>query len=185
MRCEQFQLWMIETLDGTLDATARQQLADHLSVCPRCRADWEALHAVEQLFTHVPSASPAPGFVERVEARIAHFEAQRRTLIGGLVLLGAAAALCLAAAMPWLRGNNPVENYATFVETVYSLAGRAVWLWGRLLWAAWQTLEIMSENTNIPLTSFLTWGVGAVLAAAAWRRSLTRPRKLPSSRPVR
>ncbi len=67
---------MMDALDGVLTAPGRRRLAAHLEACRRCRAGWDALNALERMLASAPMMFPAPGFAERVAARLARFEAQ-------------------------------------------------------------------------------------------------------------
>ncbi len=176
MKCTQSQEWMMETLDGVLSDANHRQLMAHLETCLGCHGDWDALNALDQLLTRPALMSPAPGFAGRVEARLDYFEAQRRTLLGGLILLGAAMALCLIAVPSLLNGHNPLYAYAAFLQNVYALLGYAALLSYKLLTALWLVLDALSESADVPLINLLIYAVGAVLAALAWRRSLLSQR---------
>jgi predicted anti-sigma-YlaC factor YlaD len=173
MGCKQNQARMMDALDGTLARSEWRLFLEHLEICPRCRREWEALQAVESMFASPPMLHPAPGFVARVEARIERHEAQRRTLVGGLILLGAAVALCLLAVPALLNGRGPLEAYADFLGVVYGLLGSGLLLAYRLVSAVWLTLEAFSRGVDLPLTSLLTYLVGVVLGLAALRRAWT------------
>jgi hypothetical protein len=172
MRCEQSELWMMQALDGTLPYPDRQQLMAHLDMCLACRDDWEALNAVEEVFANPTLLGPAPGFVDRVQARIVRAEAQRRTLLGGLVLLGAAAALCLLAVPGLLGGRSPLAVYGDFLSTSYDLIMGAALLGYELIAALWFVLDTLARSMHIPLATLFVYGVGGILAFAAWRRTL-------------
>jgi hypothetical protein len=169
-------MWMMDALDGRLAPSDRQRLTAHMEACSQCRADWEALNALEGMLTSPAMAFPAPGFVDRVEARLAHLEAQRRTLVGGLILLGAAAALCLVAVPSLLNGRNPLEAYGAFLRNAYELLGHGLLLGYQLLSALWLILNALSSSVDIPLANLLTYAAAIVLAVAAWRRALTSQR---------
>jgi len=172
MNCERYELWMMDALDGTLAVSDRHQLLAHLNTCPRCRADWDTLDALDAMLTRSPMLFPAPGFPKRVEARLVKFETQRRTLIGGLILLGAAAALCLLAVPFLLNGRNPLQAYGAFLSNTYELLGYAALLSYKLLAALWLTFDAVTDSTDIPVINLLIYAVGSMLALAAWRRAL-------------
>jgi hypothetical protein len=176
MCCEQNERWMMEALEGGLATRDRQRLMAHLETCAGCRVEWEALNALEKVLAHPPMASPAPGFASRVEARLVHYEAQRRTLVGGLILLGAAAALCLMAVPSLLNGRNVLEAYGAFLGGAYGLLSYGVLLSFRLVSALWLTLDALAQSVDIPLVNLLTYAVGAVLAAIAMRRAVVSQR---------
>ncbi len=172
MSCEQSELWMMDALDGTLAAPDDRRFMAHLDACGHCRAEWRALNAVEQMLASPPSVCPTPGFVDRVEARLVRFEAQRRTLLGGMVLLGAAAAFCLLAVLLLLKGRNPIEAYGNLLWDTYHLLRYVAELGYTLLAALWFTLDALASSVDVPLSNLLIYVAAIVLAAIAWRRAL-------------
>jgi predicted anti-sigma-YlaC factor YlaD len=176
MSCEQTELWMMDALDAALAAPDHQRLMAHLDTCSQCRAEWRALNVVEQILTDPPMAFPGPVFVERIETRLERYEAQRRTLLGGLILLGAAVVLSLMAALLLLHGRNPIEVYGNFLWDTYRILGHGVALGYRLLSALWFTLGTLSNSVDVPLSNLLTFAAAIALAAIAWRRSLALQR---------
>jgi predicted anti-sigma-YlaC factor YlaD len=176
MRCEQNERWMMEALEGELATRDHRRLMAHLETCAGCRVEWEALNALEQMLVCPPMASPAPGFASRVEARLVRYEAQRRTLVGGLILLGAAAALCLMAVPSLLNGRNVLEAYGAFLGSAYDLLSYGVLLSFRLVSALWLTLDALAQSVDVPLVNLLTYAVGAALAAVAMRRAVVSQR---------
>ncbi len=172
MKCEQNQTRMMESLDGVLSDSNHRQLLAHLETCYDCRDDWDALNTLEQLLNKPALAVPAPGFANRVEARLDHLEAQRRTLLGGLILLGAAMALCLLAVPSLLNGRNPLYAYGVFLQNAYALFGYVALLTYKLLTALWLVVDALAESADVSVINLLTYSVGSVLAALAWRRSL-------------
>jgi len=176
MGCGQSETWMMDALDGALAASDRQRLMAHVQTCADCRAGWEALGALEGLLASAPLRLPAPGFPGRVDARIARFESQRRTLVGGLILLGAAAALCLLAVPALLNGRNPIEAYGAFLQTMYDIVSYGAFLSYKLVSALLLVFDALAGSVDVPLVNLLTYVVATVLAVVAWRRSLTSQR---------
>lgn len=177
MSCERSELWMMEALDSVLSAPDRLRLDEHLQTCSRCRVEWDALNAIERVLSNPPLAQPAPGFPARVQARLERFETQRRTLLGGLILMAAAMALCLMALPALLNGRNPLAAYGAFLRNTYELLGYGLLLSYRLFSALWLTLNQLSDSAGLPLMNLLTYAAGAVLLATAWRRSLASQRE--------
>jgi len=101
--CEQYGEWMSMAQDGMLNGTQTRLLHTHLASCPLCQTEWEAMTLVSQMFRAAPMAAPAPGFVERFQARLAYREEQQRR---GMVwlLLGIGAFALLALTLPSLIG---------------------------------------------------------------------------------
>lgn len=176
MSCGKSAKWMMDALDGTLEATHSQRLTAHLETCRECRLRWEALNALEVRLASPQMLFPAPGFVERFETRLVRYETQRRTLVGGLILLGAAAALCLLAVPSLLNGRGPVEAYSAFLRTAYDLLSHGLLLSYKLTAALWLTIDALARSVDVPLVNLLTYAAGAVLAVAAWRRALISQR---------
>jgi predicted anti-sigma-YlaC factor YlaD len=176
MNCEKMELWMMEALDATLSAPEQQRFTAHLDRCAHCQAEWRALNAVERMLTNPRMAYPAPGFVARVEARLERYEAQRRTLLGGLILLGAAAVFSLVAALLLLNGRNPIEVYGNFLWDTYQLLGYVARLGTSLLAALWYALEALSSAVDVSLSNLMAYAVAIALAAIAWWRSMTSRR---------
>ena len=177
MDCEQNELWMMDELDGVLATPERQRLEAHVESCDHCRAEWDALTTLDQILTTSPLMQPEPGFSVRVEARWERYETQRRTLLGGLILLGAAAALCLLAVPSLLNGRNPIEAYGAFLRNTIELSRYVILLSYRLVSALWFTLNALARSADIPLLNLLTYVAGIAMAVVAWRRSLgSRPK---------
>ena len=61
---------MMEALDGQLDGAGKRRMEQHLSTCPDCAREWQALLAVHQLFLQSPLLSPAAGFTQRTLNRL-------------------------------------------------------------------------------------------------------------------
>jgi hypothetical protein len=172
---------MMDALDGVLSDADQQQLVAHLDTCARCQADWEALQAVERVLAHPVMVAPSEGFAERVQVRLVRYESQRRrTLLGGLILLGAAAILCLLALPLLLNGRNLLEAYGVFLLNAYDLFSYTLLLVVRIGSALWLTVDTFSARLGIPVLNLLTYAIGTLLAIAALRRSLTS-RQPPAS----
>jgi len=167
---------MMDALDGVLAAADQQRFMAHLEMCADCRADWETLSALEGLLASPPMQFPAQGFPGRVDARIVRFESQRRTFVGGLILLGAAAALCLLAVPSLLNGRSPIEAYGALLQTLYDLLVYGAFLSYKLVSALLLTLDALAESVDVPLVNVLTYAVGIVLAVVAWHRALVSQR---------
>ena len=171
MSCEQTELWMMDALDATLSAPEHQRLMAHLDACPHCRSEWRALNAVEQMLASPPTVHPGRGFVQRFEVRLDRYETQRRTLLGGLILLGAAAAFSLVAALLLLNGRNPIEVYGNFLWDTYRVLGYVAMLGYRLLAALWYTLDALAGSVDASISNLLAYAAAIALAVFAWRRS--------------
>lgn len=58
-RCRRYQPWLVDHADGVLDAPYQQRLEQHLTRCPDCRADLEALRGLPEVLQ--TSTVPDPG----------------------------------------------------------------------------------------------------------------------------
>jgi len=63
-RCALLQRWLPDYLDGNLPAFWQRRIGAHLSVCPGCRQELEALHEVVAVLKAQPMTDPGPGFWE-------------------------------------------------------------------------------------------------------------------------
>jgi anti-sigma factor RsiW len=59
LRCRFYQAWLVDFADGVLDPSRQQRLEQHLTLCPACRADLEALRDLPD--TLQTSTVPDPG----------------------------------------------------------------------------------------------------------------------------
>jgi anti-sigma factor RsiW len=112
---EEFYWMMSLALDGLLDEADRVQFEAHQAKYPALAALWREWQQVHSHLDELPHAEPAPGFVERFEARLAQQEAlqQRRVLTFSLV----AAVLVAFGAIAATAGTG-----------VYILATHGSWL---------------------------------------------------------
>jgi hypothetical protein len=70
MRCDQVQERLSEYMENLLDAESYTSVHDHLSSCPHCQAEAQALAQTRQAMADLPSVEPPPGFSGKVMARI-------------------------------------------------------------------------------------------------------------------
>ncbi|MBN1136603.1 MAG: zf-HC2 domain-containing protein [Anaerolineae bacterium] len=96
---ERVSLLMSLALDGLLAATDQQVLAGHLAVCPACRAEWQAMQQVSDLFNGAEVVGPRLGFATRVERRLADKAKKRRRLFGGAAVLTGSLSLATVTAV--------------------------------------------------------------------------------------
>ena len=128
MRCEQASRMISARLDGHLDHREAAQLEAHLVMCKHCRARWQKMEALDQLFRST-SLMPAPAHLQaRVMRRITRREQARRAIVGGLTLTVGAATLAFIVLIPFvwgLVGNLGVAStlLAGGVKTLTQLLG--------------------------------------------------------------
>jgi predicted anti-sigma-YlaC factor YlaD len=95
---------MAARLDGRLDDTQIADLEEHMAMCRACRADWQRMSAVDQLFRSASSVAAPPDLHIQVTARVSRREEARRAVAGGLALALGAAALALLTLTPIALG---------------------------------------------------------------------------------
>jgi hypothetical protein len=96
-QCETVQEWMSLAQDGLLNGIESRRLHEHLATCAECKAQWDAMMIVSQMFHAAPMVGPSPGFMFRLEAKMAYRQEQRRrAMIILLLAVGAIALLLLA-----------------------------------------------------------------------------------------
>lgn len=100
MHCKQASHLMAARLDGRLDQAEATKLDEHLAMCGMCRAEWQSMSALDQLFKSASSRS-APAYLRaQVMTRIHRREQVRRGILGGLALALGATAVALLAFVP-------------------------------------------------------------------------------------
>ena len=67
--CEEYELLVSAFLDGDLSGTDREELAEHLTACPRCQQYFDDLVAMHDAFDQEEPPLPE-GFGERVMSRV-------------------------------------------------------------------------------------------------------------------
>ncbi len=168
-----------DELDALLDGTSTARTASHLETCRECctlvAADRELVDAIARL----PLLEPAPGFEQRVLARISVVgagesavvvpggraaAARRRALWGGLALGGS-----LAGGLAW-AGLHP-EAAASLASPVVGRAGHALWLSLQHLTDTAHSLGWTSGIRGAIATPLRALGITA-LAAATYAAAL-------------
>ncbi|MBN1935360.1 MAG: zf-HC2 domain-containing protein [Anaerolineae bacterium] len=97
VHCETIQEWMSLAQDGQLGSAESHRMHEHLMTCPACKAQWNAIMALSQVFHAAPMVGPQPGFMLRLQARMAYREEQRRrAMVAVLLAIGVIALLILA-----------------------------------------------------------------------------------------
>jgi predicted anti-sigma-YlaC factor YlaD len=116
-------------LDGLLDASAEREMQQHLATCPTCRAEWQAMQQISDLFQQSPPVGPPLGFAIRVDRRLAEKEKKRRqktfgglaVLTGSLSLVGATVAavvMIVMGVLAWYSfGSMPAVQEGAGVAT--------------------------------------------------------------------
>jgi anti-sigma factor RsiW len=170
--CRCATLWLQLYTDGRLDVSHLAALEAHLQACATCRADLAAFDLISQVAAERAAAPEPPGLAALIMARIAAFEARRRTasrrpfgLRWGDALLAALLAtistFLFILFTPPLRTSLPLAFAHTFPDVVSLLLAPGP---GSIAWIAW----IAWTATGLGLT---LWLAGAE-ARSTWRRTV-------------
>jgi hypothetical protein len=127
--CDQYGEWMSLAQDGMLSNAQMRLLHVHLASCPPCQTQWEAMTFVSLVFRAAPLVAPAPGFVERAQAKLAYRTEKRRRSIIWLTL-GIGTIALLALALPSVVGLLSLTGrlilpyqVVAYVQTILSWVG--------------------------------------------------------------
>jgi hypothetical protein len=169
--CDQYTEWMSLAQDGLLNSTQTRLLHGHMAVCPICQTQWEAMTLVSQLFHAAPMVTPAPGFAERVQAKLEYRQERRRRAIT-LLLLGMGALVLLILALPtlvnalWFAGRMflPYQVIA-YAQGIANWANSALRTLGQ---AAWVLIRFAATNPTVQTS--LALGTLAGAASVLWMR---------------
>jgi anti-sigma factor RsiW len=104
MRCSESSEMMSLAVDGILSAHELRAMETHLSSCPTCLRQWQALQALSSLFADQALAEPTDGFAERVVLRMARRDVRRQRTRGAVGVLAGSATLwsgMLAILLVW------------------------------------------------------------------------------------
>jgi hypothetical protein len=180
MRCREASELMSLYLDHRLAPDQVAELHDHLSVCPRCQREWEAMQRVSSLLlvlsspgrtetVGAPMAAPPADFTVNVMDRLAQREARRRLFWGGMVLL--LAALTLGAfALPTLVGPLsllwPILAYPSLVGKGLLSLSQLIHVLRSLLEACWLVVTMLLSAIH-PYILFVYFSM-ALLLTAFW-----------------
>lgn len=93
---EEFQWLMSLALDGLLEDEDRRRFDAHLAGYPTLAARWEEWQLLDSQLDALPHVQPAPGFVDRFEARLAAQEQHQQQRVLALSLVAAVIAGMLA-----------------------------------------------------------------------------------------
>jgi anti-sigma factor RsiW len=121
------------SLDRETTPGQERELREHLACCAECAFTWDRWRMLDRRLTHVPLLAPAPGFTERVLARLQE-RRQRRSwqkwLGSGLVLVWGAL-FCgfwmAVAGLIWWGVRHPLEG-ALVLSTAARLISGVSWL---------------------------------------------------------
>lgn len=109
-RCAGYRDRIVEAATGPVPPEAWEDLGGHLSGCPRCRAEWEALREVVAWLREVPEPPIPAGFWEELGGRLQRRIGHRGLLAGARMdwrRAAKAAALAALVALAALQGTPP------------------------------------------------------------------------------
>lgn len=159
--CETAQEWMSLAQDGLLNGIESRWLHEHLDACPDCKAQWDAMMVVSHMFHAAPMIGPAPGFVLRLQAKIAYRQEQRRRAMIG-VLLGAGVIALLLLALPSILGLLGATGRLLLPYWV------VVYVQGAMNWA-YMVLRSLSDAAWLLIRNFAatSGGMACITSAVA------------------
>jgi anti-sigma factor RsiW len=132
MRCSDFAEWIAEKLDGGLSERKAQQLDDHLSVCPRCRAELCLQRDIRDALGEETHSGLSPDFTRVVSQRafmMARKERRVQSWVGWVpaLALGAAAVVLFFVGLEVARSlPAPTEISGSLLLKPVALLARAV-----------------------------------------------------------
>lgn len=169
--CDQYSEWMSLAQDGMLSGTQTHLLHTHIATCASCRKTWETMTALSQILRAAPMRAPAPGFVQRFEARLAYQQEQRRRAMVWLLLGVGVVALGLLA-LPSIWNALSLAGYLVLPYQVFSyLEGIANWFlitFEALADAAWVLVRYLCSSRALPACLALMAAAGLLLVV--WTR---------------
>ena len=157
--CERYQEWMSLAQDGMLNSMQNQLLHEHLSTCPSCRLQWEAMTLVSQMFRAAPMAEPVPGFLPRFQARLAHWQERRRRAMVAVLLGFGVFALTILALPSLIR----LLGFTGQLILPYWLV---VYLQGLIDWA-YLVLSALLDAAGLLIAGFASSPTGLACVSAA------------------
>ena len=172
MESEQIRRRMMQALDGELDPQGQASLAAHLAGCADCQAAWDDLQAVDRVLREAPMVAPPAGFASRVMARVDRRRRVRRSVLGGLLLLGGTALASLLALAPTIwRLPGLVGDPLTLLSSISLLTARLADTVGTMAQSLLVTLGAMALSL-VPLA--LCGLVLALIAGFLWLNVVRR-----------
>ncbi len=117
---EQISLW----LDNELSPSEIKGLQHHLAQCDACTQFYEAMKQVDHVLSNAPMAAPAPGFIQRFEARLTHHQVKQGRMWLGMTILALSTFVMLIAGgiFGWLVLSGWGTDW--ILPTFYTYLGR-------------------------------------------------------------
>lgn len=172
IRCKQAGQMMSERLDDALDEAEASLLARHVSACETCRAEWEKLQALDQLFRAAPMVEPPVRLRVHVMARLERRHKARQTILGFTTLSLGTVTLALLLIAPLLLGLLNATGLAPALFQAGPLIIRQTLTFASAMGRA---CLVVLESLAIPLAVILSLGlVVAATLNGLWIGALRR-----------
>lgn len=171
MSHQPFESWIFS--QDPLEIEQKHDLEAHLASCQSCAQLSAALTEMEKTFHDSPALSPAPGFTQRWQTRLALARQQRQQKRMWLLTLGLFGAATLTLVVLFLL-NQPQINLAYhFSQCVVSIA-RVTSFINQL----WPTFQSLVTTLPILIPILLIFGTGSLIAMIvliiAWFSSIIK-----------
>ena len=175
MECNDYQEQMSLWIDDQLTQNEIQEIEVHTATCLTCRASLEALKRLDRLLRAAPLVSPAPGFSNRFQARLATRQRRRRTWAGLLtltlaalvLLMGAVAVLTVSGLALW--GNLPIGLLLPQATSLLLDLGKAM---AASLNLAWLILSALARGLQHP--AVIAFVAATAILITAWTQIVAR-----------
>lgn len=175
--CDQYTEWMSLAQDSMLSSTQTRLLHGHMSVCPPCQTQWEAMTFVSQLLHSAPMVAPPAGFATRVKKTLEYRQEHRRRTVIWL-FLGLGALVLLFLALPIVLGTlwSAGRLFLPYPLIAY---GQSIVYWINVVLrnlsnAAWVLVRFAAANPTVRTS--LAAGAVAGAASILWMRLVFRGR---------
>lgn len=113
MNCSKAHKLISPYIDRELTERDTKALEDHMKVCDKCRADFEEVMELHNLFASADTFKAPYGFHTRITANISSGKIKGTSRFAVLVKLAEAAAIVLVIAFGILSGNLMTHEYQT------------------------------------------------------------------------
>jgi len=175
MECDTYQEHMSLWIDDRLTPHEIRQIEAHTATCPSCRASLEALRRLDRLFSAAPLISPAPGFGERFQAKLAARRRRHHTWAGLLTLTLATLALMLGASVVLVISGLTLWGNLSISGLLPQATGLLLDL-GQAMIAAlelgWLIVSALARGLQHPV--FIAYLTATAILIAAWTQIVRR-----------
>jgi predicted anti-sigma-YlaC factor YlaD len=162
-------------IDDQLTEDEVRQIEAHATHCVSCRAALDDLRRLDRLLSAAPMISPAPGFTERFQTRLATRHRRRRTWAGLLTLAIATIALFLGVTLflvisgLTLWEDLPASSLLAQVTGLLLDLGEAI---ATSLRVAWLVVSALAQVVRHPVS--IAYFAATAVLIAVWTQIVTR-----------